>query len=490
MIPSLELQQRMTQRLSQQQLRFVRLLELTAPEMEEAVEKELEANPALTALDETPAPSPNDSEATGNHQQPSNSDTFTPRYYQGHDPDEYSNRPEFAPRDDSESLADVLQHQIDQQHASPQVSQLASYIIGNLDNNGWLTRSLPLMMTDMAVNYGIDAPKAEWEKAYEMVRGLEPAGVGAESLADCLTLQLRRLPDSEAKRDALDILTRYFEEYHKRHGHKIISGLKISQKRLDAANKLILSLNPKPGASFGGNEATTAAIVIPDFIISERDGQLYIRLNNRTPDLAIEESFRSAAARLEGLKGKDRKGNEFILSNFNEARDFISIVRQRQETLLNVMTAIAKYQQQYFDTGDIYTLRPMQLKDIAAMTGLDLSVISRATNNKYVAMPWGEVLPLRTFFSGQVNAPAPGHAATDAEKGSGDEGLERGDELTNLQIQTAIKELVEKEDSRHPLSDAKLREALAEKGYDISRRTVAKYRDRAGIAIARMRKKL
>ncbi|MDE6811701.1 MAG: hypothetical protein K2J15_05055, partial [Muribaculaceae bacterium] len=224
---------------------------------------------------------------------------------------------------------------------------------------------------------------------------------------------------------------------------------------------------------------------------------LYIRLANRSPELTIEESFREAVRTMEGRKGRARKGSEFITSNYREARDFISMVRQRQETLMSVMTAIADYQKEFFDTGDVFTLRPMSLKDISSITGLDLSVISRATNNKYVAMPWGEVLPLRTFFSGQVNAPAPGHGPAPDVSGDysgndapGEPTDRHEEELTNLQLQAAIKEIVDQEDPKHPLSDSRLQEAMAERGYDISRRTVAKYRDRAGIAIARLRRKL
>lgn len=496
----LKLTQRITQRISQQQIRFVRLLEMSAPEMEEAVERELEANPALTTIDaDSPASSDKDSDGDPSegyrHPDSSHINISIGRYNTPRDPNADSDRPIFTPRDDSETLADVLKSQIDEHSLDTSTREAALYIIGNLDTNGWLTRPLPLMMNDMAINYDRDLPEDVWKKAFDLVRMLEPAGVGALSLSDCLLLQLKRLPESQEKIDAIDILENYFREYHMRHSHKIISGLKISRHRLDEANQLILSLNPKPGAQFGGNDSTVVAVIIPDFTINIHDGEIYIQLNNRNPDLIIEESFREAMHSISDRKRRQQKGSEFIVSNYNDARDFIDLVHQRQRTLLNVMGAIASYQKEYFLSDDVSALRPMSLKDIAAITGYDISVISRATNNKFVAMPGGEVLPLRSFFSGQVNAPAPGHHPTkavdtdksDASKSDTSDSPE--EELTNLQIQSAIKTLVEKEDPRHPLSDAKLRDLLAENGYDISRRTVAKYRDRAGIAIARLRRK-
>lgn len=471
----LEIAHRLTQRLTQQQLRFVRLLELNAPEIDDAVERELEANPALTIEHADPTPDLS-SDAP---------DSNTPTYFNfgsrrlNADPD----TPSFTPRDNSETLADILIRQISERDVSPEVAETARYIVGNLDSNGWLTRSLPRMLDDLAINRGQHVDDAIGREALDLVRSLDPAGVGAENLADTLLLQLRRLPESQRRDDAIGIISKFFREYHMRHSHKIISGLGISRERLDDANALILSLNPKPGAPYGGAEETAAAIIIPDFIVTDDDGELSIQLNGRTPELTIEESFAEAMREMEQQSKNTRKGSEFISSRFNDARDFIQIIQRRNRTLMSVMTAILSYQKEYFRTGDVFTLRPMMLKDLAATTGLDISVISRATANKSVAMPWGEVLPLRSFFSGKVNAPAPGHAKPSPENETDD------NDLTNRQIQAAISRLISKEDPGHPLSDERLRAILEQQGYDISRRTVAKYRDRAGIPIARLRKK-
>lgn len=465
----LELHQRLSQRLTRQQLRFVRLLELNAPEMDDAVEHELEANPALTASE--------DSVEENRNEAADRSDTYVPPYHYSYRQSD-SDTPGFTPRDNSESLADILKRQIAERGVPEDIAKTAEYIVGNIDSNGWLSRSLTQMLSDMEIYEGRHVNFPEGEKALELVRSLDPPGVGGESLPEILLLQLRRLPQSQERDDAINILSDYFREYHMRHAHKIISGLGISQKRLDAANHLILTLNPKPGAPYGGVDETSAAIIIPDFIVSDTEDGLSIQVNNKIPELAIEESFSEAMRNLKETRGSRKRGSEFISSRYNDARDFIALVRQRQQTLLSVMTAIVDLQKPYFETGDVFSLRPMMLKDVSAVTGLDISVVSRATANKYAAMPWGEVLPLKSFFSGRVNHSKDSDEETDS------------DAITNRQIQQAIARIISKEDPRHPLSDEKLRGKLKEEGYDISRRTIAKYRDRAGIQIARRRRKL
>ncbi|MDE6235410.1 MAG: hypothetical protein K2M56_06645 [Muribaculaceae bacterium] len=498
----LEIAHRLSQRLTQQQLRFVKLLELSAPELDEAVEHELEANPALTTEDAAASAADTPREGAGR-------DSNSPSYFNfgsralNADPD----APAFTPRDNSESLTDILTRQIDEREVDPEVAETARYIVGNLDNNGWLTRSIPQMLNDLAIFQDRHVDTATAEKALELVRSLDPPGVGADNLADTLLLQLQRMSDSTARNDAIDIISRFFREYHMRHSHKIISGLGLSRQRLDAANQLILSLNPKPGALYGGAESTAAATIIPDFVISNDDDELTIQLTSRLPELTVESTFSEAVREMEQRKRDDRKGAEFIMSSFNDARDFIKIIRQRRQTLMSVMTAIVDFQKDYFETGDVYTLRPMMLKDIVALTGLDISTISRATANKYVALPWGEILPLKAFFSGRVNMTnfsgnsakatiqqtderTEEHGVLKPENASATESVTTDHEaLTNRQIQAAIAELIVDEDPRRPLSDEKIRNALEKQGYEISRRTVAKYRDRAGIPIARLRRK-
>ena len=463
---SLALDQRLTMRLSAQQLRFVKLLEFNTPELEEAIERELDDNPALEVTE--PAIPATDE---------------IPRYRlqaRNTTPDDFADY-DFSPPDTGESLYESLRRQLAERNVAPDVKEAAEYIIDSLDTNGYLRRPLEALINDMAFGPGIEVTPSTARKALDTVRDLEPYGVGAYDLRESLRLQLIHMPQSETRDDALEIIDTQFEAFTMKHTHRIISALKIGKERVKAAIDLILSLNPKPGASVGtGSEA--ANVIVPDLVVDNEGGNLTVSLNARVPELAIDRTFSEAVAEMKNSaeKRKARQGSEFILSRYNDARDFIRILRQRQETLLNVMTAIMQIQKEYFLTEDVYALKPMMIKDISAMTGYDLSVISRATNNKYVATPWG-IFPLRFFFSDSKGS----DNTTEQE-----EGEEPADILTNRKIEAEISKLVEQEDKRHPLSDEKIRQLMEEGGYDVSRRTVAKYRDRLGIPVARLRKEM
>lgn len=444
-------------RLSQQQLRFVKLLELNAPELDEAVERELEDNPALGVKEET--------------------DEDTRRYPLYHNPRSEADDTPFAPVDNSDTIYDNLYDQLSERSLTPEVEQAAEYIIGNLDSNGYLTRPLHLLVNDMAFGPGIEVSEEEALEALNVVRSLEPAGIGARNLQDCLEMQLVELPQSERRDDALRIIRESYDSFVMKHKKKIVSQLKIGEPRTEQALSLILSLNPKPGSALGVDPSKETNIVIPDFIVDNEDGEITISLNNRIPELQIEQSFAEAVAELDRqkkLRGErnGKKGGEFITSRYNDARDFIRILSQRQQTMMAVMTAIVKIQKEYFLTEDVYRLKPMMIKTVAEETGYDLSVISRATTNKFVMTPWG-IFPLRFFFSDTIGE-------SEAETG----------ELTNRKIEAEIAALVEGEDKHHPLSDQLLMEEMNARGYDVSRRTVAKYRDRQGIPVARLRKVL
>lgn len=444
--------QRIQQRLTSQQVRYVRLLEMNEQEAEAAVERELDDNPALEkAEDKQPAEA---------------------RYYPS-----FQSRgaeSEWTPvvADDSETLYDYLERQIGERELDEDIEQIARYIIGNLDSNGYLQRSLQAMSDDLAFGPGIEATPAQMKEALAVVRSLDPAGVGADNLQDSLELQLMRLTPSQTREDALRIVREAFDAFTMKHSHRIVSTLKIGVARVEAAVALILTLNPKPGSSIGGGHGEVAAVVVPDFIVDvEDDGDIKVSLPGRIPALAIEESFAQAVKRLqhEGSSA-DRKGSEFVMSRYGDARDFIAIMRQRRDTLFAVMTAIVQLQKEYFLTGDERDLRPMTLKDVALKVGMDVSTVSRATAAKYVSTPIG-VLPLRFFFS-------EGYGDGEDQKVSA-----RG-------IQAVLRQLVEEEDKKHPYSDEALCGMLAEKGYVVSRRTVAKYRDKLGLPVARLRKQL
>lgn len=459
---SLSLDQRLSMRLSAQQLRFVKLLELNAPELEEAIDRELEDNPALEAVELPPAP-----------------EADLPAYRlnaRNYSPDDFSDY-DFSPPDTSESLYDYLRRQLAERKLSPKMEEAVDYLIDSLDPNGYLLRPLASIVNDMAFGPGIDLSPAEAEEAFKILRSLEPFGIGASDLRDCLLLQLQHLPESEERNDAINILENQFEAFSMKHSHKIVSALKLNQGRVKAAVNLILSLNPKPGASFDSS-ADSSNIIVPDMVVTNDDGNLSVALNNRIPELAIDRTFTQAVAEMQNDADKEKKkGREFVISRYNDARDFIKVLRQRQQTLLNVMTAILNIQKEYFLTEDVYRLKPMMIKDIAALTGYDLSVISRATANKYVTTHWG-IFPLRFFFSDSIG------------ESSEDNGSNAPEVLTNRKIEAEIAKLVEDEDKKHPLSDEKIRLLMVDRGYDVSRRTVAKYRDRQHIPVARLRKEM
>lgn len=453
--------------ITQQQLRFVNALEKNAREFDQEVEKELEENSALEA------------EADPEHEEvrlkESHAATYYPNLYSGAD-----DRPEFTPKDDTETLYDTLRTQLYERSLPEGVKDAALYIIDSLEPDGYLRRTLHEIEEDMIFHHGLQVSQGVLDEALSVIKGMDPAGVGASSLKECLLLQLQRMAPSPLTELALKIVDKKFDALTSRHFHKIISGLKIKRDVMKEALDLIVSLNPRPGLAIGDQAADATNVVIPDFIISEDSdtGELSIMLNNRIPELKISESFETAVRSLEAEK-KKRKAktpeNQYVISRFNEANEFIKVFRQRQQTLYMVMSAIVKLQREYFETADIYSLHPMMLKDLERETGLDKSTISRATKNKFVDLPWG-TYPLRFFFS-------------DSKGSKVSEGKSEGSaSLTNRKIEAEIRKIIEAEDKRHPLSDAAIFAEMQKRGLDIARRTVTKYRERCGIPASRFRR--
>lgn len=457
---SLQQTQQISLRLSAQQLRYVKLLEYNAPELEEAVDRELEDNPALAVADTLHSDGADDI-----------SDPPSSRY-------QYVSvsRPELdydnLRQESSETLYSSLESQLSDCRLSEKEREVALYIIGSLDPDGYLRRSVAEISDDLAFGPGIDADISTVEKALEAIRTLEPPGVGATDLRQALRLQLQRLPESQTRDDALGIVNSEFDAFLKRHAHKVMTGLKISRERALEAIDLLRTLNPKPGNIFSSPE-DKLDVIVPDFTVTNDNGSLEISLSASIPELRIEQSFDEAVRALsaEGESRRRKEGDaQYVMSRYADARDFIRVLGQRQQTMMKVMTAIVEHQKEYFLSEDVYRMRPMMIKDIAARTGLDVSAISRATANKYVQTPWG-IFPLRHFFSDTV-------------------GEDSAEVLTNRQIETAIAEIIDNEDKRHPLSDDEIQKVLAERGYNVSRRTVNKYRDRKGIPPSRLRKHL
>lgn len=351
---------------------------------------------------------------------------------------------------------------------------IARYIVGNIDDNGYMTRTLPQIDDDLAIDAGIEVDMAEIKDIFARIRTLDPAGVGAYDLRDCLSLQLRRMPDSEAVRTAREIVDNYFDVFSLRHFDRLTSLLGISRESLREADEVIRSLDPKPASRFGESDADDRARhIVPDFYVEvDRNDRITVSMPGNLPELAIERSFdvddEISVADTGETSMRKREALSFISSKRRDASDFIELLRMRRVTLMKVMEAIARWQREFFLSEDESRLRPMVLKDIAGAIGMDISVVSRATAGKYVATQGG-VYPLKFFFNERVS---------------------EDEDASSREILLALRVLIQEEAPSSPLSDDALTARLTEMGYNIARRTVAKYRERLGIPVARLRKKL
>lgn len=467
-------EQRIQQRMAPQQVQFVRLLEMNTPEIEDEVRRQLDDNPALAASDDdTTAPLDTTDISTENIDPDDD-----PADYQL--PSSQSTNVSFVPQiaDDSVSLTDYLERQIGEMELPPMTRQIALYIIGNLDDNGYLTRSFNAIADDVAVASGLDITRQDVEKAAAVVRSLDPPGVCAIDLRDCLLLQIIRIkPVTMVSKIAREIISDYFDLFSKKHYDRLRSQLGVSKEYLKEAELLIQSLNPKPGSAIASpGSAQRLSHISPDVGVDYEDGQFTIYLIGSLPQLQIEKSFLDSEVAAQDLADNDtrrykdemRQAQAFIRLKRDEAENFINALKQRSNTLLAVTDAIVRLQSEFFKTGEQSTLRPMILKDVAAITGFDLSVISRATSGKYVATASG-IYPLKMFFN-------------EAPKADSD--------TSSHMLQSLIQNIIDSEDKRHPLSDDAICRLMAQRGYEIARRTITKYRERMSIPAARLRKKL
>lgn len=453
---SQELRQQQT--LAPMQLQFVKLLEMNGPEVEDEVRRALDENPALeTEESDPPQPSVGDS-----------TPDYIPYYRENisnWSADDRVYEPEAS--NSGESLIDSLMDQLAQ---NKQMSELdletARYIIGNIDPNGYMTRPLRSIADDMAVQSGIDVTDEEMRKVWQAIRQLDPAGVGAVDLRDSILLQLNRLSPSPSVKLATEIIKDYFDIFSLMHYKQLQSMLDISEDELRQAVDVIRSLNPKPGAQISGGVDDRANHITPDFLVETDGDRLNLTLLNNIPQLRIARSF-SADTPVEHKSATANQANAFIRQRRDEATGFIRALSMRQATLFRMMSAIMQWQRDFFFSEDPASLKPMILKDISDKTGDDISVISRATQGKYVATNRG-VYPLRFFFN----------EARD------------GDETSSHGVMARLRELIESENTSKPLTDDALTKILVSEGINIARRTVAKYRERMGIPIGRMRKKL
>lgn len=458
---SLDTSLRQQQRLTPLQVQFVKMLEMTTPEVEEAVRRAVDEMPALELKDEPVADVPADDE-------PDDDTPYYLRRINNRAPSDSYYDPTASASERAETLMESLAAQVSVTDMTPKERLIAVQIIGNLDDNGYITRDLGSIALDVASNQGVDTTPEEVNTVWQKIRRLDPAGVGAVDLRDCLMLQLKRLPHSEAVADATEIISHYFDLFSRKQFERLKASIGIDEARLRRAMDVIRRLNPKPGAAYasGAPGDDTPQHVVPDFAVEADGDTLTLTSLSRIPELAIEKSFEadtpvSPRAAREGA-------NLFIRSKRNEAQEFIRILSMRQETLFRVMQAIVKIQRDFFLTGDETLIKPMILKDISQLTGYGLSVISRATAGKYVATSHG-TYPLKMLFN---------------------ERPKEDSDTSSHQINSALRSLIDAEDKHHPMSDEALTAELVSQGFDIARRTVAKYREKLGYPVARLRKEI
>jgi len=492
---SQSLQQKLLQRLSPQQIQLMKLLQIPTANLDERIKEELEENPALEVTEEGKEDNFED-----NHQEEITSADEEDDYdgsedeYENIDISDYVNDgddevADYKLRDDNygdneeqktiplrveTTLHDLLIDQLGMLSLDERRFKIAEQIVGSIDDDGYLRRELSSIVDDLAFRQNIDAPEAEIEEIIKLIQQFDPSGVGARDLQECLMLQLQRQQvDGREVSLAIKVVEKYFDEFTKKHYEKIQRGLNITDDELKDVINLILKLNPRPGGNVGEiNKAES--YIIPDFFIINNAGKLELTLNSKNaPDLRISEGYRDMLKEYDRGTKKDKRQKEavlFIKQKIDSAKWFIDMIKQRQNTLLNTMGAIMHYQKEFFLTGDETTLKPMILKDIAEITGLDISTVSRVANSKFVQTEFG-TYRLKFFFSESLS--------TDS-----------GEEVSTREVKKILSDLVEAENKKKPLSDERLTELLQEKGYNIARRTVAKYREQLNIPVARLRKEL
>ncbi|MDO5524125.1 MAG: RNA polymerase factor sigma-54 [Bacteroidia bacterium] len=470
-----------TQKLSPLQMQVIKLVELNSVELEDKVKQELEENPALEEGNE---PGVDNADEFLEEENISEEDIVLGDYLTEDDVPDYRiskpqhrNEPDFieATYSNDKSLNEFLLEQVGLRQLNARDQKIAEYIIGNLDENGYLQRSLQAISDDLLFQQNLDIEEPKLKSILEIIQDLDPAGVGANDLQECLKLQLQRNEPSEENKLALKIISDYFEEFSRKHYDKIMRQLNVSQDELRDAVDEITSLNPKPGNALGDSIEVAMSNITPDFIVESYNGEVTMLLNNRNiPELKINRDFsemlQGYSKNKESMSSDAKQAVLFMKQKVDSAKWFIDAVRQRQNTLQRTMEAIVNFQYDFFLTEDETMLKPMILKDIAERTGFDISTVSRVSSSKYVQTNGG-VYPLKFFFSEAMQN-------------------EAGEDISSREIKSLLKECVETENPSKPLTDEQLTMKLNEKGYIIARRTVAKYREQLNIPVARLRKKI
>lgn len=494
------LQQKLGLKINPLQIQLIKLLELPTYQLEQRIKEELEQNPLLEEgeeqsdsadeIENDDSPEQPDEYDEEGDDSPSGEDDFSLEDYMGDDDDEvpdYRLSSSNASKDDDSrdfvfsqgaSFRESLITQLGTRPLSDFERRIAEYIIGNIDDDGYLRRDIENIVDDLAFGAGIEVTEEMVLRLLKIIQEFEPAGVGARDLRECLLLQIDRKlvdnPDNKILQDAKLVVDQCFEEFSRKHYEKILRKLRLDDAVLKQAIDEILRLNPKPGGTVAemsyGHEAEK---IIPDFALDLVDGELQLSLNTGDiPELRINRSYLNILDQYQnGESAKNKKDVvSFVKYKLNSAKSFIDAVQQRNNTLMLTMTAIVQFQKQFFLTGDESMLKPMILKDIADITGLDVSTISRVSNSKYV-QTWFGIYALKDFFSGSMQ-------------------MSSGEEVSTGELKGVLKTLVEAEDKKRPLTDDELVSLMEKKGYQIARRTVAKYRQMLDIPVARLRREI
>ncbi len=500
--------QRMQQKLSPQQIQLMKLLQVPTAALEQRIKEELEANPALDEGQENEensdelgfGDSKEKEEDSENEEETEPEDTreedielseYLEEYLEDDTASYKLSANNYSADEEDKSIPipvedtfhEYLESQLGLVKLNESEERIAKQIIGSIDDDGYLRREPIAIVDDLAFSQNITTDEQEVARLLKVVQTLEPAGIGARDLQECLSLQLQRKhaeksadSDHEVIHMAINLIDKHFEEFSKKHYEKLKKQLGVQNEELKIIIDEILKLNPKPASGYSSGANRIQQYIVPDFIIQIKDGELDLTLNSRNaPELRISEHYKEMLKSYGGSgkrkrEKKEREAVMFIKQKIDAAKWFIDAIRQRQQTMYKTMYSILQYQYDFFLTGDQKRLRPMILKDIAEITGLDISTVSRVANSKYVQTEFG-TKRLKDFFSESLQ--------TDS-----------GEEVSTLEVKKILMELIEGENKKKPLSDEKLKNALQEAGYNIARRTVAKYREQLSIPVARLRKQL
>ena len=478
-----KLQLKLSQKLSPQQIQLMKLIQLSTLEFEQRLSREIEENPALDTVNDNNEIEKDefDFEENNERQESSDDEIDISDYLTDDDIPEYNLRTNNYSEENEKAIPyaagtsfnQFLKNQLHSFSFKDEELKIAEFILGSLDQFGYLRRELIDISDDLAFTMGIDADENRIQKILDKIYLLDPAGIGAKDLQQCLLLQLKRKKINKNVSNATKIIKDLFDEFSKRHFDKIKSKLNISDEDLKESIYEIEKLNPKPGGAY--NETTKInSSIVPDFTVEVLDGEVKLKLNSRNaPDLYVSEEYKNMLSGYSESKEKSKSQKDavmFIKQKLDSAKWFIEAIKQRNQTLIMTMSAIVNFQKEYFLSGDEKKLKPMILKDIAEEITMDISTISRVANSKYVDTPYGTKL-IKSFFS---------------------EGIKnsKGEEISTIEVKKTLETIIESENKQKPLTDDQLTKLLNKEGYPIARRTVAQYREMIGAPVARLRRKL